>query len=72
MQAADEIARRHLEAMLEEAKRSGVPNDILGRTLLDQIIQLWLRERSHDDVASELKFAAEHLDPDTDFEFMRP
>ncbi len=72
MQAATEIAKSHLQAMLAEAKKRSVPTDILGRTLLQEVLQLWLKERSHDDVASELKFTADNLDPETDFEFMRP
>jgi hypothetical protein len=72
MQAVNEIAKRHFQAMLSEAEQHGVATDILGRALLDHVIQLWLKDRSHDDVASELKFTADSLDPDTDFEFMRP
>ena len=72
MQAANEIAKSHFQAMLAEAKQRGIPTDILGRALLQEVLQLWLKERSHEDVASELKFKADNLDPETDFEFMRP
>jgi hypothetical protein len=58
--------------MLAQAKERSVPTDILGRTLLPDVLQLWLKERSYDDGASELKFTADNLDPETDFEFMRP
>ncbi|MEN3951573.1 hypothetical protein [Iodidimonas sp. SYSU 1G8] len=67
-----EIAARHVAAMLEEAAAAGVPSDILGRTLLDHVVRIYRLTRSYDDIASELQFVAENIDPDTDFTFMRP
>lgn len=71
--AADvELVKRHVEALLSEATAAKVPVDVLGRLLVQQAVELWKRERTLDDIASELKFTADGLDPDTDFEFMRP
>lgn len=67
-----ELVKRHVTALLEEASAAKIPTDVLGRLLVQQAVELWQRERSIEDIASELKFTAEGLDPDADFEFMRP
>lgn len=66
------LARKHLEALMAEAQTANVPRDVAGRALLAQLVECWLEDRSWQDVASELRFTADSLDPDTDFEFMRP
>jgi hypothetical protein len=40
--------------------------------LLDEIIALWRAERSLEDIAAELRYTIENLDPDADHAFMRP
>jgi hypothetical protein len=67
-----ELVKRHVEALVREASAAKIPTDVLGRLLLQQAVELWKRERGVDDIASELRFAADGLDPDADFEFMRP
>ena len=66
------LARRHFEALLEEGSASGMSPDVMGRALFHEIVQSWLEDRLWTDVADELRFAADNLDPDTDFEFIRP
>ncbi len=66
------LARRHLDALLEEADRAKIPRDVVGRALLARLVEAWVLERGWQDVANELRFTADSLDPDTDFEFMRP
>jgi hypothetical protein len=72
MSADRELVRRHIAALRAEAEGAGIPSDVLGRLLLEQVVELWLSTRSAEDVARQLVFTAEHLDPDTDFTFMRP
>lgn len=72
MNAETEIAKRHLEALLGEMARAEVPADVVGRLLLQHAVEIWKAERSLSDIREELAFVAESLDPDTDFEFMRP
>jgi hypothetical protein len=73
MAADREIVARHVTALRAEAERAGIPSDVLGRLLLEQVVEIWLSaSRSREDVARQLVFTAEHLDPDTDFTFMRP
>ena len=67
-----ELVRKHVSALVEEARAEGAPTDVIGRTLLAQVVELWLEERPWRDVAEELRFTADSLDPDRDFEFMRP
>ena len=67
-----ETVQRHVAALLEEAAAAGIPRDVIGRLLLHEAITLWKRERSDDDIQHELRFVADNLDPNADFEFMRP
>lgn len=66
------LVRKHFDALLAEAEARGVPADVVGRLLLEEVTALWLKRRAWRDVASELEFHAKGLDPDADFEFMRP
>jgi hypothetical protein len=66
------LVTRHLETLLAESRAEGVPDDAIGRLLLEATVTLWQASRSADDIASELQFMAEHLDPGADFAFMRP
>lgn len=49
-----------------------IPEELVGRSLLNEVIAIYRQSRSYDDIASELHFVADNFDPDTDFEFMRP
>jgi hypothetical protein len=72
MATARDILMPHLEAALKEAAALKIPGDPIGRVLLEKAIALWRETRSEDDIRAELLDAAEHLDPDEDFTFMRP
>lgn len=72
MREARTIVRKHVSALLSETRASRVPDDVVGRLLLEGVIELWRGQRSCEDIASELQSTAENLDPDTDHEFMRP
>jgi hypothetical protein len=67
-----DLAARALEQVLGEARAEGIPSDVMGRALLVRLVEGWLAERPWQDVASELVFFAESLDPETEFQFMRP
>ena len=67
-----EIVGRHLDALMAEVRDKGIGTDNVGRLLLQAVVELWMQERNIEDIASELEFAAENLDPDNEFEFMRP
>ena len=72
MSEQQDLARKHLETLMAEALAAKIPSDVIGRALLAQLIERWLEDRKWQDIASELRFTADSLDPDTDFEFMRP
>ncbi|MGH0029265.1 MAG: hypothetical protein ACQGVC_05715 [Myxococcota bacterium] len=67
-----DLVRDHVRRLVEAADAGGIPRDVLGRHLLSELTALWLQTRTPEDVAHELSFTAESLDPDQDFEFMRP
>ena len=72
MSAVHEVVNRHVEALLDEAEAQQLPADTVARALLNKVIEIYRRQRSIEDVRSELEFVAETLDDDTDFAFMRP
>ncbi|MEQ9144330.1 MAG: hypothetical protein RLO08_08230 [Parvibaculaceae bacterium] len=72
MTTAREIATKHLEAALADAESAKVPAENIARILLEKVIHIYKETRSLEDIASELTSAAENLDPDTDYTFMRP
>ena len=67
-----DLARRHVKAAIDEGAGHGHPPDSVARALLGVVVEVYRAERSTDDIRRELEFVAEHLDPDDDFEFMRP
>ncbi|MEZ4280955.1 MAG: hypothetical protein R3F21_15245 [Myxococcota bacterium] len=67
-----ELASAALEQLLESARAEAIPSDVVGRALLARLVEEWLARRSWRDVASELAFVADSLDPETEFQFMRP
>ncbi len=72
MRSDREVVGQHVKALLAEAAAQKIPRDVVGRLLVQEAIEIWKAERSLSDIESELKFVVESLDPDTDFEFMRP
>lgn len=70
--SASDIASRHFAAAIAEAKASEHDSDGVCRALLGLVVATYLETRTVADVQSELRFVADHCDPDTDFAFMRP
>jgi hypothetical protein len=69
---ASQIAKRHFEAAIAEGKTQSVSADTLARAMLSHAIATFLTSRTPNDVRQELLSAAENVDPDTDYAFMRP
>ncbi len=67
-----ELAAAALERLLEAARAEAIPGDVALRALLARLVEAWLAKRPWRDVASELAFVADSLDPETEFHFMRP
>ncbi|MEZ4331216.1 MAG: hypothetical protein R3F35_05665 [Myxococcota bacterium] len=72
MSRARELAADAFDRLLGDARAEGIPTDVIGRALLARVVEGWLAERPWRDVANELAFVAESLDPETEFHFMRP
>ena len=62
----------HVEAALNEAAGKGISEDVVARCLLSEAIRLFKRQRTNDDIASELTAAADNLDDDNPLIFIRP
>lgn len=67
-----EIAEKHFKAALAEGADVKIDADTIARYVLSAVIDTYLENRSPDDVKAELLEAAEHLEPDDEFTFMRP
>ena len=73
MSASDrELVNSHLATLLADAATKGVPEDLIGRLLVGAAIGIWRKSRSIQDIAAELEFTVENLDPDVEYPFMRP
>lgn len=67
-----QMVARHVAAALKEATDQKITEDVVARCLLSEAIRLFKHGRSNDDIAAELTAAADNLDEDTPFVFMRP
>ena len=67
-----QIARRHFDAARAEAATAGQDAEAVARGFLSLAVAAFLETRSVADVRSELLTAADNVDPDTDYMFMRP
>jgi len=70
--SAGDIARTHFAAAMAAAKAEGQDPDAVARNLLSQVVTSMLERRSVADIRAELLAAADNVDPDTDYMFMRP
>lgn len=69
---AGEIARHHFAAALAMAAAERQDVVAVARAVLARVVANMLERRSLADVRAELLAAADNLDPDTDYVFMRP
>lgn len=65
-------ARSALERSLEDAKEGGFTEEMALRALLSAVVERSAGLRPTEDLAQELVFLADNLDPDRDYGFMRP
>ena len=67
-----DIVRPHAWAAAEDGIQNGLALDQIGRAMLDQAVELLLKNQTPEAVASELEFVARNLSDDEDNSFMRP
>ncbi|MEQ8344286.1 MAG: hypothetical protein RIB84_03485 [Sneathiellaceae bacterium] len=72
MASVHTIVARHVAAAIEEAGRDGIGEDAVARGLFSRVLAIYKQSRSAEDIRQELLAAAENLDDDQDFTFMRP
>lgn len=72
MASAHEIVRKHMQEALAEGAAQQIPPDVIGRAFLESVLDVYRQSRSFADIASELRFHSDNLDPDGDQAFMRP
>lgn len=72
MASLSSIAKKHLQAAIDEAAETGYPPEDIARSMLSFVIQTWQESRDKQDIVNELTYVLENIDPDTDYTFMRP
>ncbi len=72
MTSAFEISSTYMKAALEAGAAAKIPADSIARAMLEQVLDIYRAGRSLADIASELNFVIENLDPDGDHTFSRP
>lgn len=66
------LAKNIMQQATEHASAAGYSEQDLARALMSEVIAVYKRERSDQDIAHELNFLAENLDEDAEYAFMRP
>jgi hypothetical protein len=73
MTTPGEIIRKLTADALAQCDSAGQSRDALGRAMFESALRIWREAgRSPDHIKAEIVDAANHLDPDEDFMFMRP
>lgn len=72
MVGATGLVREHVEAALKAADENSIPHDTVARAMMSLAIEIFLKERSPEDVKSELEYMISNVVTDEDQEFMRP
>ncbi len=72
MSSAFEISTKYMNAALEAATEAKIPADSIARAMLDRVLEVYRAGRSLEDIASELGFHIDNLDPEGDHTFSRP
>lgn len=72
MSSAFEISTKLMQAALAEGATHKIPADVVARAFLERVLEVYRQERSLADIASELSFHIDNLDPEGDHTFMRP
>ena len=72
MTTPNELARRHFEAALAEAKAESVDMQATIRAFVYLVGEALMADRPAEDAMREIVVIAENIDPDADYTFMRP
>lgn len=70
--SAYKIAQQVMADAIEKAAAAGYDEQALARALMSEVIAVYKKGRTQQDIASELSFLASNLDDDEEYAFMRP
>ncbi|WP_341708326.1 hypothetical protein [Halopseudomonas sp.] len=70
--SAYKIAQQVMAEAIEKAAAAGYDEQALARALMSEVIAVYKKGRTQQDIASELSFLASNLDDDEEYAFMRP
>ncbi len=66
------IVRKHVEAAVAEAAETGYSAEDTARSMMSFVMQIYRETREPKQIAEELVYIIDNLDPDQDYAFMRP
>jgi len=72
MTTPSKIAKTYFDAALDDARSQRLDRDATIRAFLSLVVSAYLENRSEEDVRQELLAAADNINPDEDYMFMRP
>lgn len=70
--SAFSLAKEVMQQALAQGQQQGFDEQAVARALMAEVIAVYKRGRSQQDIRHELEFLAENLDDDTEYAFMRP
>ncbi|MCL5042263.1 MAG: hypothetical protein M1440_07335 [Gammaproteobacteria bacterium] len=66
------LAKEVMQQALAKGQQQGFDEQAVARALMAEVISVYKRGRSQNDIRHELEFLADNLDDDADYTFMRP
>ena len=72
MASISSIVKKHVEAAVAEAGETGYTREEVARNLMSFVMAIYRESRPVEDIAEELRYMIDNLDPDERYYFMRP
>jgi len=72
MASISSIVRKHVDAAVAEAAETGYSAEDTARSMLSFVMQIYRENREIPQIAEELIYIIDNLDPDQEYAFMRP
>lgn len=72
MASISTIVKKHVEAAVAEAGETGYSREEVARSMMSFVMQIYRENRPVEDIAEELRYIIDNLDPDEQYAFMRP
>lgn len=72
MASISSIVKKHVDAAVAEAGETGYSAEDTARSMLSFVMAIYRENREIPEIAEELRYIIDNLDPDEQYAFMRP